>query len=94
MQRNVPDWAGNTPVFAAITCHAHVVLELLLREGVDLTHQNKTGGTVATLRCKVWRQAHGRDHRVGCGAQGFRSFCTGLARKKSEGGSSGSDCSS
>ena len=49
VDRNVPDWAGNTPVFAAIICHAYEALELLLREGVNLCHQNKAGSTV--LHC-------------------------------------------
>ncbi|KAI9889845.1 MAG: hypothetical protein M1814_004947 [Vezdaea aestivalis] len=47
--KNVPDWQGNTPVFAAIVRHAHETLELLLHEGVDLSHRNDTGGTV--LHC-------------------------------------------
>lgn len=46
VRRNVPDWNGNTPVFAAVTCIAHDVLEMLLQEGVDLTHRNKTGSTI------------------------------------------------
>ncbi len=49
VQTNVPNWAGHTPVFAAIVSHSHEVLELLLQTGVDLSYQNKNGGTV--LHC-------------------------------------------
>lgn len=69
VQRNVPDWAGNTPLFEALTCHAHEVLELLLREGVDLGPSELNWWYGAALGCEVWSQAYGRDY-VGCGSSG------------------------